>query len=83
MITRLVRTIQVMVLLCGALVLENLGLRQRLGMHQRSRPKPAVRRTDRWFWVLIRPDGATFQAQSGPLSACQQQSCGYMIRAHP
>jgi hypothetical protein len=54
MITRLVRTIQVVVLLCGgsrALVLENLALRQQLGMHQRSRPKPAVRRTDRWFWV--------------------------------
>ena len=54
MITRLVRTIQVVVLLCGgsrALVLENLALRQQLGMYQRSRPKPAVRRTDRWFWV--------------------------------
>ncbi len=54
MITRLVRTIQVVVLRCGgsrALVLENLALRQQLGMHQRSRPKPAVRRTDRWFWV--------------------------------
>jgi hypothetical protein len=37
MIARLVRTIQVVVLLCGgsrALVLENLALRQRLGMYQ-------------------------------------------------
>jgi hypothetical protein len=54
MITRLVRTIRIGVLLCGgsrALVLENLALRQQLGMYQRSRPKPAMRRTDRWFWV--------------------------------
>jgi hypothetical protein len=37
MIARLVRTIQVVVLLCGgsrALVLENLALRQQLGMYQ-------------------------------------------------
>ena len=54
MIIRLVRTIRVVVLLCGgsrALVLENLALRQQFGMYQRGRPKPAVRRTDRWFWV--------------------------------
>jgi putative transposase len=54
MIARPVRTIQVVVLLCGgsrALVLENLALRQQLGMYQRSRPRPAIRRTDRWFWV--------------------------------
>jgi hypothetical protein len=54
MITRLVRTIRVGVLLCGdsrALVLENLALRQQLAMYQRSRSKPAVRRSDRWFWV--------------------------------
>jgi hypothetical protein len=45
MIDRLVRTVRVVVLLCGgsrALVLENLALRQQLGMYQRSRPKPAV-----------------------------------------
>ena len=54
MIARLVRTIRVVVLLCGgsrALVLENLALRQQLRMYQRSRPKPAVRRIDRCFWV--------------------------------
>jgi putative transposase len=54
MIARLVRTIQVVVLLCGGsrgLVLENLALRQQLGMYQRSPPRPAIRRTDRWFWV--------------------------------
>jgi transposase InsO family protein len=36
------------------LVLENLALHQQLAVYRRSRPKPAIRRCDRLFWIGLR-----------------------------
>jgi len=36
------------------LVLENLALQQQLAVYRRTRPKPAIRWSDRLFWIGLR-----------------------------
>ena len=38
----------------GSVALENLALRQQLGMYRRTRPKPSMRWSDRLFWIGLR-----------------------------
>ena len=57
MLARLIRTLRLVVLPLGGhrgIALENVALRQQLAMYQRRLVKPAVRCTDRWFWLGLR-----------------------------
>lgn len=57
MLARLLRVLRLLTVLAGghrALALENVALRQQLAMYQRARPRPAVRWSDRLFWVALR-----------------------------
>ena len=57
MLARRLRVLRLLTVLAGghrALALENVALRQQLAMYQRARPRPAVRWSDRLFWVALR-----------------------------
>lgn len=57
MFARVVCAVQLLIVLFGrrrSLALLNLALRQQLAMYRRTRPKPAVRWSDRLFWVGLR-----------------------------
>ena len=57
MVAWLVRTVRLLIVLTSwhrALALENLALRQQLAMYRRTRPRPAVRWSDRLFWLALR-----------------------------
>ncbi len=57
MASRVVCAVRFLIVLFGrhrSLVLENVALRQQLAMYRRTRPKPAVRWSDRLFWVGLR-----------------------------
>jgi hypothetical protein len=57
MLARLLRVLRLLTVLAGghrALALENVALRQQLALYQRARPRPAVRWSDRLFWVALR-----------------------------
>jgi hypothetical protein len=57
MLARLLRVLRLLTVLAEghrALALENVALRQQLAMYQRARPRPAVRWSDRLFWVALR-----------------------------
>ncbi len=57
MLACVIRALRLLTVLAGghrALALENLALRQQLAMYRRARPRPAVRGSDRLFWVSLR-----------------------------
>ena len=57
MLARLFRVLRLVTVLAGghrALALENLALRQQLGMYRRARPSLTIRWADRLFWVGLR-----------------------------
>ena len=57
MLARLLRVVRLLTVLAGghrALALENVALRQQLAMYRRTRPRPAIRWSDRLFWVGLR-----------------------------
>ena len=57
MVVRVIQTARLLIILAGrhrSLVFENLALRQQLAVYRRTRPKPAVRWSERLFWVGLR-----------------------------
>jgi len=57
MLACVIRALRLLTVLAGghrALALENLALRQQLDMYRRTRPRAAVRWSDRLFWVGLR-----------------------------
>jgi transposase InsO family protein len=57
MLPGLLRALRLLTVFAGghrALALENLALRQQLAMYRRTRPMPALRWSDRLFWVGLR-----------------------------
>ena len=54
MVVRVIQIARLLIILAGrqrSLVFENLALRQQLAIYHRTRPKPALRWSDRLFWV--------------------------------
>jgi putative transposase len=49
----IVSVLRVQLLSRRRLILENLALRQQLAVLSRRRPRPCLRRRDRWFWVCL------------------------------
>lgn len=57
MVTRIIHILRLLIVLASrhrSLVLENLALRQQLAAYGRTRPKPAIRWSDRLFWIGLR-----------------------------
>ena len=57
MVARFIRVVRLLVVLASrhrTLVLENLALQQQLAVYRRTRPKPAIRWSDRLFWIGLR-----------------------------
>jgi putative transposase len=57
MVARFVHIVRILIVLASrhhTLVLENLALRQQLAVYRRTRPKPAIRWSDRLFWTGLR-----------------------------
>ena len=57
MVARFIHVVRLLIVLASrhrTLVLENLALRQQLAVYRRSRPRPAIRWSDRLFWIGLR-----------------------------
>ncbi len=57
MVGRFIHVVRLLIVVASrhrALVLENLALRQQLAVYRRIRPKPAIRWSDRLFWIGLR-----------------------------
>ena len=57
MVAWIIRVVRLLIVLGSrhrSLALENLALRQQLGLYQRTRPKPMMRWSDRLFWIGLR-----------------------------
>jgi hypothetical protein len=57
MVVRVIRIARLLIILASrqrSLVFENLALRQQSAIYHRTRPKPALRWSDRLFWVGLR-----------------------------
>ena len=57
MVASFIRVVRLLIALASrhrTLVLENLALQQQLGVYRRTRPKPAIRWSDRLFWIGLR-----------------------------
>jgi hypothetical protein len=57
MVTRIIHVVRLLIVVASrhrTLVLENLALHQQLAVYRRTRPKPAIRRVDRLFWIVLR-----------------------------
>ena len=57
MVARFIHVVRLLVVLGSrhrTLVLENLALQQQLAVYRRTRPKPAIRWSDRLFWIGLR-----------------------------
>src|SRR3954470_17110179 len=57
MLAGFIHVVRLLIVLAGrhrTLVLENLALRQQLAVYRRTRPKPAIRWSDRLFWTGLR-----------------------------
>ena len=57
MVVRVIPIARLLIILAGrqrSLVFENLALRQQLAIYHRTRPKPALRWSDRLIWVGLR-----------------------------
>ena len=68
MLACVIRALRLLTVLAGghrALALENLALRQQLAIYRRARPRPAVRGSDRLFWVSLRAAVQETAAQFG------------------
>jgi putative transposase len=57
MVARFIHVVRLLIVLVSrhrTLVLENLALRQQLAVYRRTRSKPAIRWSDRLFWIGLR-----------------------------
>jgi hypothetical protein len=57
MVARIIHILRLLIVLASrhrSLVLENLALRQQLAVYGRTRPKSAIRWSDRLFWMGLR-----------------------------
>ena len=57
MVARFIHVVRLLIVLASrhrTLVLENLALQQQLAVYRRTRPKPAIRWSDRLFWIGLR-----------------------------
>jgi hypothetical protein len=54
LITLVVRALQVALRSRSSLVLENIALRQQVGVLTKTRPRPPLDNADRAFWVVMR-----------------------------
>src|SRR6476659_9934457 len=57
MVAGLIHVVRLLIVLASrhrTLVLENVALRQQLAVYRRTRAKPAVRWSDRLFWIGLR-----------------------------
>ena len=57
MVARFIHVVRLLLVLASrhrTLVLENLALQQQLAVYRRTRPKPAIRWSDRLFWIGLR-----------------------------
>jgi putative transposase len=57
MVAKVIRVVRLLIVLASrhrTLVLENLALQQQLALYRRTRPKPAIRWSDRLFWIGLR-----------------------------
>src|SRR5215204_3218556 len=57
MVASFIRVVRLMIVLASrhrTLVLENLALQQQLAVYRRTRPNPAIRWSDRLFWIGLR-----------------------------
>jgi putative transposase len=72
MVARLIYLVRLAIVLASrhpSLVLENLALRQQLAVYRRTRPRPALRWSDRLFWIGLRlawPDWKSALVDVGP-----------------
>src|SRR5215204_6055257 len=57
MVARFIDVVRLLIVLASrhrTLVLENLALQQQLAVDRRTRPRPAIRWSDRLFWIGLR-----------------------------
>jgi putative transposase len=57
MVARFIHAVRLLIVLASrhrGLVLENLALQQQLALYRRTRPRPAIRWSDRLFWIGLR-----------------------------
>jgi len=63
-----------------SLALENLALRQQLALYRRTRPRPAVRWSDRLFWLALRrarPEWTSAPVVLRPATVIGWHRCGF------